>query len=113
MSCIFCKIINHELDAQIVYEDELTLAFRDIAPAAPHHLLVIPKTHISTINEADNTHQALLGHMLLVAKRLAQEEKIHENGYRLVMNCNNQGGQTVFHIHLHLLGGRNMHWPPG
>ena len=106
--CLFCKISSKDIPADIVYEDEKVLAFRDINPQAPVHLLVIPHQHIHSINEASENHQDLLGYMMLAAARLAKEFGIDESGYRLVVNCNEQGGQTVFHIHLHILGGRQL-----
>ena len=113
MSCLFCKIINKEIPAQIVYEDQNVLAFKDISPQAPVHLLVIPKKHIASINEAGVEDEQLIGKMILAAQKLAKEAGVAEGGYRIVLNCNEDGGQTVFHIHLHLLGGRSMQWPPG
>ncbi len=113
MDCLFCKIANGELDSKIVYQDDSVLAFEDIDPKAPHHILIIPKKHIATVNDLEKTHAELIGHMVLTAKQLANELNIAEDGYRLVMNCNAGGGQAVFHIHLHLLGGRTMHCPPG
>lgn len=111
--CLFCKIINKTIPATIVHDDAQVVAFRDISPKAPTHILVIPKKHIATINDIDADDKPLIGHMMLVAKQLAAAEGLAEDGYRLVMNCNDDGGQTVFHIHLHLLGGRQMTWPPG
>ncbi len=113
MSCLFCKIANGEIDAEIVYEDVDVVAFRDIHPQAKHHILVIPRRHIATVNDAEEQDAELLGKLLLTARRLARELGVAEDGYRLVMNCNRDGGQTVFHIHLHLLAGRQLHWPPG
>ena len=113
MDCLFCKIGNGEIPATILYEDDKVVAFRDVAPQAPVHALVIPRRHIGTLNELDEGDGALLGHMMTTAQRLAVKEGIADSGFRLVMNCNREGGQTVFHIHLHLLGGRSMHWPPG
>ncbi|MFC3034617.1 histidine triad nucleotide-binding protein [Pseudoalteromonas fenneropenaei] len=109
---IFDKIIARQIPADIVYEDELSLAFRDINPQAPFHVLVIPKTAIATINDinADNAH--LVGHLYVVAAKLAKEYGFAEEGYRVVMNCNEHGGQTVYHIHLHVLAGKAMGWPP-
>ncbi len=109
---IFSKIIRREIPADIVYEDELALAFRDIHPQAPVHILVIPKQVIPTIADATSQDQSLLGHLLLVANRVAKQEKL-EQGYRLVINCGKDGGQTVYHLHIHILGGRSMEWPPG
>ena len=106
--CLFCKIINKEIPADIVYEDDRVLAFRDINPQAPIHTLLIPHKHISTINDAGTDDQNLLGHMILVAAHIAKDNGVEESGYRLVMNCNEHGGQTVVHIHLHILSGRQL-----
>lgn len=111
--CLFCKIATKQIPATIVLEDEKVVAFRDLHPQAPVHILVIPKQHLTTVNDVQAEHAALIGHMIVSAQKLAEAEGIADNGYRLVMNCNGDGGQTVYHIHLHLLGGRNMHWPPG
>lgn len=111
--CIFCKIVAGELPADIVYENEHVVAFRDLTPQAPHHLLIIPRKHISTVNDLEPEDVASPGALLLAAKTVAHQLGVAEDGYRLVMNCNRRGGQTVFHIHLHLLAGRDMHWPPG
>lgn len=113
MTCLFCKIINKEIPATILHEDDDIIAFRDIAPAAPSHILIIPKKHLSTINETDDSSAFLLGRLVLTAKKLATDMNLSESGYRLVFNVNNDGGQTVYHIHLHLLGGRQLTWPPG
>ncbi len=113
MPCLFCKIANKEIDAEIVYEDTHVVAFRDIHPQATHHLLVIPRRHIATLNDAEDDDTEVLGRLLLTARHLAKELGVAKDGYRVVMNCNRDGGQTVFHIHLHLLAGRQMHWPPG
>lgn len=110
---LFSKIIRREIPADIVFEDEQVLAFRDIAPQAPVHVLFIPKTPIATLNEATPAQAELLGRLLLAAAAWAKTQGFAENGYRVVMNCNADGGQTVFHIHLHLLAGRALHWPPG
>lgn len=112
MDCIFCKIAQGEM-GELIYEDKQVVAFNDIDPKAPHHILIIPREHIATINDTTASHNELLGHMVQVAKNLAQEQGIAEAGYRLVLNCNKGGGQAVYHIHLHLLGGRQMAWPPG
>jgi histidine triad (HIT) family protein len=109
---IFGKIIRREIPADIVYEDELCLAFRDVQPQAPVHVLLIPKQHIAKLSEATPQDHALLGHLLLKAKQVAEELQL-EQGYRLVINNGEDGGQTVFHLHLHLLGGRALAWPPG
>ena len=106
MSTIFDKIISREIPADIVYEDELIMAFKDIAPRAPVHYLIIPKLPIATLNDANLEHQALLGHMMLTAAKLAKEAGGAEDGYRVQMNCNAHGGQVVYHIHLHVMGGR-------
>lgn len=106
--CLFCKIAARELDADVVFEDDELLAFRDISPQAPTHLLVIPKRHITTANDLGADDAGLVGGMVLRARALAEQEGIAEGGYRLIMNCNPQGGQTVYHIHLHLLGGRQL-----
>jgi histidine triad (HIT) family protein len=113
MDCLFCKIAEGAIPAAVVFEDQEIIAFRDVNPQAPTHLLLIPKQHIATINETRDEHQALLGKMILRAKKIAQAEGFSDTGYRLVMNTNPAGGQTVYHIHLHLLGGRQMTWPPG
>ncbi len=113
MDCLFCKIIAGEIPARIIYEDDQVLAFHDIAPQAPVHFLVIPKKHIATLHDLSETEdKALAGHILFTAQRLARELGCEE-GFRVVMNCNEMGGQTVYHIHLHVLGQRPMHWPPG
>ncbi|MBL1259621.1 MAG: histidine triad nucleotide-binding protein [Thiotrichaceae bacterium] len=111
--CLFCKMISGEIAPDKVYEDDDVLAFRDISPQAPHHVLVIPKEHISTLNDLDAWHAPLLGKMYLAVKEIAKQAGVAESGYRTVMNCNQDGGQTVYHIHLHMLAGRDMQWPPG
>ena len=113
MSTIFSKIINKEIPAEIVYEDDELLAFNDINPKAPVHILIIPKKEIKTLNDVQIEDKDILGKMILLAKDLAKKHKIDESGYRTVFNCNDDGGQTVFHIHLHLIGGRSLSWPPG
>ncbi|MHB8446955.1 MAG: histidine triad nucleotide-binding protein [Rudaea sp.] len=110
---LFGKIIRREIPADIVFEDADVLAFRDIAPQAPVHVLFIPKKPIATLNDVPETDAALIGKLVLTAARWAKSQGLADDGYRVVMNCNEQGGQTVFHIHLHLLAGRQMHWPPG
>ncbi len=110
---IFSKIIAGEIPADIVYEDDAVLAFRDINPQAPTHVLVIPRVPVATINDLEAEHAELIGRMYLAAAAIARNEGIAESGYRTVMNCNRDGGQTVFHIHLHVLGGRALTWPPG
>ena len=111
--CLFCKMVAGEIKPDVVYEDDAVLAFRDINPQAPTHVLVIPKQHISTINDIQAEQTELIGSLYLGVKRVAELEGIAADGYRTVMNCNAAAGQTVFHIHLHLLGGRNLNWPPG
>ncbi|KTD64709.1 histidine triad nucleotide-binding protein [Legionella spiritensis] len=113
MDCLFCKIINGEIPATILFEDPEIMVIRDIRPQAPSHLLVLPKKHIATINDADSSDEQLLGRMVLTAKKMAESEHISDFGYRLVFNVNAGGGQEVHHIHLHILGGRQMTWPPG
>jgi len=113
MNCLFCKIAANEIPATVVFEDNELMAFRDINPQAPAHILIIPKHHIATINDSEEQDAQLLGSMILRAKKLAQSEGINESGYRLVFNINSGGGQEVYHIHLHLIGGRQMTWPPG
>ena len=114
MSTIFSKIINKEIPADIVFESNNILAFKDIRPQAPVHILIIPKTEIPKVTDIKgNEHAALLGEMFDVANKLAKDFKIANNGFRLVLNCGNDGGQEVYHLHMHLLGGRHMHWPPG
>jgi histidine triad (HIT) family protein len=112
-NCIFCKIVAGEITATTVFEDERALAFRDINPQAPTHVLVIPRTHIASLNEASEADEALLGHLLRVAARVAADEGHAEGGFRTVINTGAGAGQTVFHVHVHLLGGRRMTWPPG
>ena len=111
--CIFCKIVSGDIPGDIVYQDDDVLAFRDLTPQAPMHVLVIPKRHISTINDIQPADAELIGKLYLVAQQVAKQEGYAERGYRTVMNCNAEAGQSVFHIHLHVLAGRAMHWPPG
>jgi len=112
-NCIFCKIIKGEIPSDKVYEDEKVLAFRDINPEAPVHIIIIPKKHIISLNEVGEEDLELLSHILIVAGKIASEHKISKTGYRLVNNCGIDGGQTVPHLHFHLLGGRTLNWPPG
>ncbi len=112
-SCIFCKIIEGTIPSKKVFSSDTLFAFHDIKPQAPLHVLIIPRLHIPSLNDIDITHQALLGDMIITAKTIAQDFKISEQGYRLAFNCGKDGGQDVYHIHLHLLGGRPMKWPPG
>ena len=110
---LFLKIINREIPADIIYETDELLAFRDINAQAPFHVLIIPKEHIKTMNDLESRHGEMIGKLFLAATEIAKNEGIAEEGYRVVMNCNEAGGQAVYHIHLHLLGGRQMGWPPG
>ncbi|NOR81441.1 MAG: HIT domain-containing protein [Methyloprofundus sp.] len=109
--CLFCKMVAKEIQPDIVYEDEQVLAFRDISPKAPTHILVVPKLHVATLNDLQD--KQLAGHLLQTVAKIADSEGIAETGYRTVINCNNAGGQEVYHLHLHLLGGRQMSWPAG
>jgi histidine triad (HIT) family protein len=111
--CLFCKIVEKKIPAKLVHEDEDTLAFEDINPQAPVHVLVIPKRHIPTLNDLTPADDAIAGKLHRVAAKIAKERGVAERGWRATMNCNREAGQTVFHIHLHLLGGRAMQWPPG
>ena len=111
--CLFCKIVSGEIPSNIVFENDSVLAFRDIDPKAPTHILVIPKKHIQSINELGPDDQSLAGEILLAAKTIAKAEGIETSGFRTVFNTNDDGGQTVFHIHMHVLGGRRLSWPPG
>ena len=113
MSCLFCRIASGEIPASKVYEDDQVLAFNDINPQAPLHVLVIPKRHISTTNDLLAPDDGLVGTLVRRAAAIAQEKGYADRGYRVVMNCNAEAGQTVFHIHLHLLAGRGLGWPPG
>jgi histidine triad (HIT) family protein len=109
--CLFCRIVRKELPVALVAEDEHSIAFRDINPQAPVHVLVIPRAHVASLDAANDAE--MLGRLMLMAARIARAEGVSEKGYRTVMNTNSAAGQTVFHVHLHLLGGRSMHWPPG
>ena len=111
--CIFCKIAAGTIPAKLVHQDDTVVAFRDLNPQAPVHVLVIPKKHVATVNDLDAGDAALVGKMVLAAQAIAKAEAIAESGYRLVLNTNAQAGQSVFHIHLHVLGGRYLGWPPG
>ncbi len=111
--CIFCKIIQGEIPADVVLENEDVLVFRDLNPQAPTHLLAIPKKHIATINDIQPEDAEVVGKLFLAARQAAADEGLTENGYRVVMNCGKDAGQVVFHIHLHILGGRKFTWPPG
>ena len=111
--CLFCKILEGEIPADIIYESDTAIAFRDINPQAPTHVLIIPRRHIATINDITPDDEKLVGSLYSAAKEIAATEGHAEDGYRVVMNCNEGAGQSVFHIHLHLLGGRGLGWPPG
>jgi len=111
IDCLFCKMVAGDIKPDIIYQDDQVLAFRDISPQAPVHILVIPKQHVTTLNDLDDA--TLAGHILLTAIQIAQQQGFAEAGYRTVFNCNQDGGQAVYHLHLHLLAGRQMHWPPG
>ena len=113
MDCLFCKIINLKNPANCVYQDDHIIAIDDINPKAPEHKLIIPRKHISTLNDLEAEDTLLVGKMIQVGRHLAVQLALDEQGYRLVLNCNKDAGQTVFHIHMHFLGGRMMHWPPG
>lgn len=113
MDCLFCKIAKGDIPAKITYQDDFVMVFDDINPQAPHHKLIIPKKHIATINDLNTEDNVLMGHMIQTAQQLAKQLHIADEGYRLVLNCNAGAGQTVFHIHIHLLGGRPFNWPPG
>lgn len=112
-NCLFCRIINAEIPAEVVHQDELAIVIRDINPQAPTHLLVIPKEHIESLDDASRKQEPLLGHLLLIAARMANAEGLTEGGYRTVINNGAGAGQSVFHLHVHVLGGRPMNWPPG
>ncbi|MEK7223403.1 MAG: histidine triad nucleotide-binding protein [Pseudomonadota bacterium] len=111
--CLFCKMVSGQIKPSTVYEDDDVLAFKDINPQAPVHVLVIPKKHTATLNDLKPGDAALVGKLLMTAARIAKDSGIAESGYRAVLNCNADAGQSVFHVHLHLLGGRVMRWPPG
>jgi len=113
LNCLFCKILTGDIPADIVYESDTAIAFRDINPQAPTHLVIIPRKHIATINDIAEEDEVLVGSLYSAAREIAAAEGIAEDGFRAVMNCNKGAGQTVFHIHLHLLGGRPLTWPPG
>jgi len=111
--CIFCKIINGEIKGDVIFRDELVTAFRDISPVAPTHILIVPNQHVESLNEMTSGQEALIGRMFSIARQLAAQDQVSEGGYRLVVNTGPNGGQTVPHFHLHLIGGQRMHWPPG
>lgn len=111
--CLFCRIVERKIPAQIVHEDDQTLAFDDINPQAPVHTLVIPKKHVAAVHEYGIQDQSLLGQLLLTCSKIAKQKGLSESGYRIVANTGREGGQTVFHLHFHVMGGRHMGWPPG
>jgi histidine triad (HIT) family protein len=113
VDCLFCKIAAGQIPAKLVHESDELLAFRDVNPQAPTHVLVIPRRHIATVNELTAAEATLAGSLITTAQEIAMKEGIAESGYRLIFNCNGDGGQSVYHIHLHLIGGRPMRWPPG
>jgi len=113
MDCLFCKIATGKIPATIIYRDDWVVAFDDIHPQAPQHKLIIPQKHIATLNDLQEEDNELIGHMIQTASQLAKQLAIADEGYRVVLNCNAGAGQTVFHVHLHLLGGRPLTWPPG
>ncbi len=112
-ACLFCRIVAKEIPSRIVYEDDQAVAFEDINPQAPTHLLIVPKRHLDSLLDVESRDAALVGHLIQVVNNLATEHRIAQAGYRTVINCGAQGGQTIDHLHLHLLGGRFMAWPPG
>lgn len=111
--CIFCKIVKKEIPSDIIYEDDEAISFNDINPQAPTHFLIVPKKHIPNIGEVTESDKDLVSHLFSIANALAREKNVAESGFRIVINCNDDGGQTVNHLHIHLLGGRFMKWPPG
>lgn len=111
--CIFCKIVKGEIPSEKVYEDDLVLAFNDLTPQAPIHTLIIPKEHIASANDVDDKNSKLIGHIIAIASKIAKEQGFDKDGYRIVNNCGRDGGQTVNHIHFHVLAGRGLQWPPG
>jgi histidine triad (HIT) family protein len=113
MDCIFCKIVRGEIKAQVVREDGATVAFRDVNPQAPVHVLVVPRRHIASVNDVSHDDRDVLGGLIVAGRAVAEAERLTESGYRLVLNTGADAGQTVPHIHLHVLGGRAMRWPPG
>ncbi len=112
-ACIFCRIVANQATANILYRDQQVTAFRDMNPMGPTHLLIVPNKHIDSLNALQDEDESLIGYMFAVARRLAAKEGVDQSGYRLVLNTNKDAGQSIFHLHLHLIGGRPMHWPPG
>lgn len=113
MDCLFCKIAKNEIPVNKIYEDDLVAAFNDINPVAPIHALIIPKIHITSVLELEEAHSELLGHIFAVINKLAVDLGLSKDGFRIVTNCGENGGQSIPHLHFHLIGGRNMQWPPG
>ena len=113
MDCLFCKIVAGEIPSSKVYEDDYVFAFRDIEPQAPVHILIVPKEHIASANELNEENSAIVSRIFLAAAKIAKDENIAADGYRIVNNCGKDGGQTVGHLHFHMLGGRSLAWPPG
>lgn len=111
--CIFCRIVERTLPSRVVHEDDQAIAFEDVNPQAPVHILIIPRRHVASLEELSVADASLLGHLMLTSARIAKQKGLAESGHRLVVNTGREGGQTVFHLHLHLLGGRPMNWPPG
>lgn len=111
--CLFCRIVARTIPSRIVHEDDVAVAFEDVNPQAPVHVLVVPRKHVSSLKDMNSGDAALLGHLVLTCSKIAQEKGIAESGYRVVANTGREGGQTVFHLHFHVLGGRQIHWPPG
>jgi len=110
-NCLFCKIINKEVPLEIVFEDEKFLVFKDIDPQAPVHLLIVPKEHIESVNHLEEKNKELIGELFLITKKIARDQKVAKDGYRLILNVGKKGGQTIDHLHLHLLGGKTLPWP--
>ncbi len=113
MDCIFCKIANKEISSNIIFEDDKIIAFHDINPQAPYHILVLPKKHIETLLDLKEEDKELIGHIYLIINKIAKDLKFEQRGYRVVVNCKEEAGQTIFHLHFHVLAGRTMEWPPG
>ena len=111
--CLFCKMVNGDITPDIIYQNDTVMAFRDINPRAPTHILIIPRHHISSLNDLDTAQATVLGDMYLAAQHIASDAGVAASGYRTVINCGDDGGQTVYHLHMHLLGGRALSWPPG
>ena len=112
-SCLFCKIVQGEIPSDLVFENDQVVAFRDISPQAPVHILIVPRQHVATVNDFRSEHGETLTQLMLAAPKIAVDQGVDEDGYRLVLNCQEGAGQSVFHVHMHLLGGRRMEWPPG